>query len=481
MNERRALAPAQRPQPRRASVAGRSAASARRRGRRHRRAAAGRWADLQRRQAGELPVPVGELRSQRLAREPAALPGGVVGVLDRQLGQRRGLAARGRPRRAPRPRGSRRRATSRRRRCGASSPGRRARGRRAGAGRRGRAARARGRRAARPPRATRSRARRGRSVLGEVGEVLDGQRQLERVGDDLPGDAAIVGEGRAQHLVAADDLAERPCGARRRRVGREADGGGDVVGGAAGLELVEEPEPLLRERGGQGPRAATRSIGGASGPVAVGQGPLDQAGQARRRSAPRRRPAAAPRRRTRSRMRPRSWMARSEWPPSSKKLSWTPIRVDAEHLGPDRGQGLLDRPAGRDEVGALGEPGAGRGRAGPCGRPCRWASAAARRGPRTPRAPCTRAAGPGASAAARRRSECPAPRRAGRRRRRGASRRWRRDGPRRRPRARPDGPPSAASISPSSTRKPRIFTWWSTRPRNSSVPSGRQRARSPVR
>ena len=40
---------------------------------------------------------------------------------------------------------------------------------------------------------------------------------------------------------------------------------------------------------------------------------------------------------------------------------------------------------------------------------------------------------------------------------------------------------SAVSISPSSTRKPRSFTWLSMRPRYSSVPSARQRARSPVR
>ena len=41
---------------------------------------------------------------------------------------------------------------------------------------------------------------------------------------------------------------------------------------------------------------------------------------------------------------------------------------------------------------------------------------------------------------------------------------------------------SAASISPSSMRKPRTFTWWSTRPRNSSVAVRRASApRSPVR
>ena len=42
------------------------------------------------------------------------------------------------------------------------------------------------------------------------------------------------------------------------------------------------------------------------------------------------------------------------------------------------------------------------------------------------------------------------------------------------------GVANAASISPSSMRLPRIFTWWSKRPRYSSVPSGSQRHRSPV-
>ena len=45
----------------------------------------------------------------------------------------------------------------------------------------------------------------------------------------------------------------------------------------------------------------------------------------------------------------------------------------------------------------------------------------------------------------------------------------------------PGWPRSAVSTSPGSTRKPRTFTWKSARPRKSSVPSGRHRARSPVR
>ena len=40
---------------------------------------------------------------------------------------------------------------------------------------------------------------------------------------------------------------------------------------------------------------------------------------------------------------------------------------------------------------------------------------------------------------------------------------------------------SAFSTSPVSIRKPLIFTWVSRRPRNSSLPSGRQRPRSPLR
>ena len=42
--------------------------------------------------AGEVTAPVGELLLEGGARDPAALPGGVIGVLDRELGQRRGDA-----------------------------------------------------------------------------------------------------------------------------------------------------------------------------------------------------------------------------------------------------------------------------------------------------------------------------------------------------------------------------------------------------
>ncbi len=71
------------------------------------------------RRAAEPLAPVGELPLQDLALEPAALPGRVVGVLHGQLGQR---ARRRRKRRRASCSRTERRATSRRRRCGASSP-----------------------------------------------------------------------------------------------------------------------------------------------------------------------------------------------------------------------------------------------------------------------------------------------------------------------------------------------------------------------
>ena len=66
-----------------------------------------------------------------------------------------------------------------------------------------------------------------------------------------------------------------------------------------------------------------------------------------------------------------------------------------------------------------------------------------------------------------------APPASARRRRPAAGRRARPRGRPRPPRARRGARRSAASTSPSSTRKPRILTWWSRRPRNSRLPSAR--------
>ena len=58
-------------------------------------------------------------------------------------------------------------------------------------------------------------------------------------------------------------------------------------------------------------------------------------GPARRRSAPRTARAGAARRRRASRSRETTCVASSECPPRSKKSSWTPTRLDTEHLAPD--------------------------------------------------------------------------------------------------------------------------------------------------
>src|SRR5439155_16925931 len=96
-------------------------------------------------------------------------------------------------------------------------------------------------------------------VVGEVAEVLDGQGQFEVLGDDLAGDAGVGDEGGAEGLVAADDLVEGAVEGRAVERAFEPDGGGDVVAGAAGIDLVEEPEPLLGEGGGG------RSVAGEGG------------------------------------------------------------------------------------------------------------------------------------------------------------------------------------------------------------------------
>ena len=157
-------------------------------------------------------------------------------------------------------------------------------------------------------------------------------------------------------------------------------------------------------------------------------------------------------------------MASSEWPPSSKKLSWTPTRSPPEQLGPDPGQRLLDRARGAARSRPLGRrrgrPGSGRalrstlplGVSGSASsdherrgdhvlgqrllEPSAQLGGVGRTGPSRgddvgDQAPARPVASSRATTTASRTAGC----RAG-----------------------------AASISPSSIRKPRILTWWSTRP-----------------
>ena len=168
-----------------------------------------------------------------------------------------------------------------------------------------------------------------------------------------------------------------------------------------------------------------------------------------------------------------------ESPPSSKKLSATAHLLQPQHLGPDVGQGVLRRGCAGRRRPPPGPAAPAPAPAGPAGPPCRWASAAAPPAPRTPTAPCTPAAAP----ARNRRSSAAARPRRPRRRHVGHQphvARAVRPGQHRRlahPRVPRQGRLDLAQLDP----EPRILTWPSARPRNSSSPSGRQRARSPVR
>ena len=90
--------------------------------------------------------------------------------------------------------------------------------------------------------------RRGAHALRAfAAQVYDPELRLGRRQHGLPRPPVLARELRPQRLVPALDLREA---ARQRRFVKSADeahGGDDVVGRAARLQLVEEPQTLLRE------------------------------------------------------------------------------------------------------------------------------------------------------------------------------------------------------------------------------------------
>ncbi len=207
------------------------------------------------RRAGEVLAPVGEISGQRLAVQPPALPERVIGVLEREGGERRrpagGEGGVERPQLAQEdahrpavgddvvhgeehlvpPRGE---AQQRRphERAGREVEGER---------------RLRG---AEPPRLALAERRR------QPRQVHPRQRRRRRRGDRLRRPAVDRREGGAQALVAAHQGGEARGEGRGVERPLQADGERQVVGGVAGLPLVEEPEPLLgegeRQRAGSG-------------------------------------------------------------------------------------------------------------------------------------------------------------------------------------------------------------------------------------
>ncbi len=84
-----------------------------------------------------------------------------------------------------------------------------------------------------------------------------GEREADvgRGGDPLVRSAVVLGEDGAQCCVPADDVVEGPAQGFGVQRPVEAQGEGDVVGGGGAFETVEEPEALLR--GGQREQGGT--------------------------------------------------------------------------------------------------------------------------------------------------------------------------------------------------------------------------------
>ncbi len=79
--------------------------------------------------------------------------------------------------------------------------------------------------------------------------------------DALNGLAVARGEGGAQGLVTSHHFGQRALQGLRVQRAFQMEGGGDVVGGGAGLQLVDEPQPLL----GKGQQRRTRAWLGNNG------------------------------------------------------------------------------------------------------------------------------------------------------------------------------------------------------------------------
>ena len=151
--------------------------------------------------------------------------------------------------------------------------------------------------------------------------------------------------------------------------------GGQVVDGVPGLELSRNHSRCCASDSGSGASsarlardAAARRLRSAPRPLAV-----DEAGQPGGAWAPRTARAAEARCRGRAAARESTCAARSEWPPSSKKLSWTPTRAHARAPRPQIAASSSSvGVARRDELARSRRRRRGSARAAPCGRPCRW-------------------------------------------------------------------------------------------------------------
>src|SRR5262249_43791915 len=142
----------------------------------------------------------------------------------------------------------------------------------------------------------------------------------------------------AQGLVAAHDLGQGAGEGGEVEPTAEAEGVGEVVAGVARGQLIDHPEPLLGEGAGQGAtprfRRERRYRRGRGGVARRGGGASPRAERCAASTAAARPATVGASNRVRrgrstpspSRTRAITWVARSECPPRSKKLSWIDSR-----------------------------------------------------------------------------------------------------------------------------------------------------------
>ena len=173
----------------------------------------------------------------------------------------------------------------------------------------------------------------GGGLAGQVDE-RDGNGQRRR--NHLVRDAPARRERRAQHFVAGDNHVDHGRQRWDVQCAAQPHDGRDIVEEVSRLELVEEPQALLSERQWQSQRdaAGTGMMGGAGSVSSTARAAASCAAMPATVGASNRLRSANSTPNT-SRMREARRVARSEWPPRSKKLS-----VDTD---PRRGPGLGQR------------------------------------------------------------------------------------------------------------------------------------------
>ena len=212
------------------------------------------------------------------------------------------------------------------------------------------------------------------SRLRQGTEVVGGQIDRKRVGNDLEREAPSRGECGPRCLVAADDLIQGPTqGPVVERTDQPRDGRGDVVRFVARLQLVEKPEPLLGER--RGDRRAKRSAFSIGGTTRAGAGRQlagDPGGRGLGRSPRRGTHARKPRHRTcRAPWRGAGWRRASDRR-GRRNCRESPPDPSRAPSAQSPAEGFLDRAAGGGLriVPRRAVRTSRWGRAGRCDRPC---------------------------------------------------------------------------------------------------------------